>query len=163
MQNTAPFFNITWEHTQTPSLPTPLTFWIFLHIIHPQWKCQTRKKKGADSETKTDDLYQNIRREIWRGGFMFIVYYCMSLSACMSLPVCSFRFSFVLVCIFCCVSLIRDGVYHRWPHDGLCRFWSPESWQHWDEGSTATKRAYDYLNLERVGWDIYQNDKICFF
>ena len=104
-----------------------------------------------------------LSEERWRGGFMFIVYYCMSLSACMSLPVCSFRFSFVLVCIFCCVSLIRDGVYHRWPHDGLCRFWSPESWQHWDEGSTATKRAYDYLNLERVGWDIYQNDNICFF
>ena len=45
MQKTAAFFNITWEHTGTPSLPTPLTFRIFLHIIHPQWKCQTRRKR----------------------------------------------------------------------------------------------------------------------
>ena len=89
MQKTAAFFNITWEHTGTPSLPTPLTFWIFLHIIHPQWKCQTRRKKGADSETKTDDLYQ--KRDEEEDLCLLCIFAC----------VCCFRFSFVSVYVDC--------------------------------------------------------------
>ena len=81
---------------QTPSLLTPLTFWIFLHIIHPQWKCQTRKKKGADSETKTDDLYQ--KRDEEEDLCLLCIIVCLWVRVCLYLcvvlgfPLCWFAY-----------------------------------------------------------------------